>query len=728
MDTDTLHIDELNSEQRKAILHTQGPLRLIAGAGSGKTKVLTTKVAYLIKELNMNPAKILAVTFTKKAADEMLERVLNLVGFEGERPIISTFHALCTKILRYEIHNMEYPNNFKIIDESEQKQILKMVYDQLNVDSDLYSISSSLAFISNEKTNLRKPKHSKELAEEDDLRPEIYDAYVQYLKRYKSLDFDDLLVFVHDLFYNEKHENIRHKWENMFDYVLVDEFQDTSHVQYDIVKILAKKQNIMIVGDPDQTIYTWRNADINIIINFQKDFPNQETIKLEQNYRSTKKILDAANKLISNNSLRVEKKLFTENEDGEDIEFYCGFSDEAEARWISKKINDLKRNRVQLKNIAIIYRTNSYSRAIEEQLISESTNHLVVGGIRFYEREEIKDAIAYLRMIFIPDDIALQQVINKPLRKIGKETVRKLSDFAFSNNMSMFQALEDKFKEIYSQLGLSRQTMEGLADFVNIVRWGKSKIIKDKMKVSQMIKKLMIEKVGYFKKLKLQPEQIQSKEENFAELLNAIETWEEKNKNRDITEYLQEIAILGDDKTGGDPSSSVSLMTVHNAKGLEFDYVFIAGLAEKIFPHFRSITPKGEKPTIFGSAPKRLDVENIELIEEERRLAYVAFTRAKKKLFLSFSTARQNEESRFISEAGIKGRGISKGISIASTFANGQEIHENDRIIQGDRIVHSKFGEGVVLEVQGEIIKVKFDSEGNVKSLTKNHASIRRKE
>ncbi|WP_438341497.1 ATP-dependent helicase [Mycoplasma sp. 3341] len=726
MSTEHLDLTMLNEKQLEAVKHTQGPLRLIAGAGSGKTKVLTTKVAYLIKEKEIVPSKILAVTFTKKAADEMLDRVVRIIGSSEEHPHVSTFHSLCAKILRSDIHVMGIPNDFKIIDDPEQRQILKLVYDKLDITNEDYTYDSVLSYISKEKVSLRKPKHSLENAEDkNDLRPTIYKEYVEYLKRGKALDFDDLLVYVHDLFHNPKYEATRHKWESKFDYVLVDEFQDTSHVQYGIVKVLAKKGDITIVGDPDQTIYSWRNADINIIINFEKDFPNVTTILLEKNYRSTKKILNAANNLISYNSLRIKKKLYTDNEEGEDIEFNCGFSDEDEARWISMKINELKKNRVQLKNIAIIYRANSYSRAIEGSLINDNTNHYVVGTQRFYEREEVKDALAYLQLIYAPDDLSLQRVINKPARAVGKETVRKLYDFSLQKDVLMFTAIEEHIKEIYETLKINMKTMKGLADVVNKVRWARTQIFKHKQKPTLILRKLMYDELKYFESLKVQPETLEAKEENFNALINAIDAWEEQNKNKELTDYLQEVVILGNEKPGGDPLSSVALMTVHNAKGLEFDYVFVAGLAEGVFPNARALNVKNNDSTKKkGLLFNKLSSEQIEALEEERRLAYVAFTRAKKKLFLSFSAARNGQESRFISEAGVKGG--KRGIHIASMFAK-SETEDTNNLIEGDSIIHSKFGEGKVLQVQGDVIHVKFQGDG-IKTLNKTHPSIRKKE
>ncbi|MBU4691101.1 ATP-dependent helicase [Mycoplasma zalophi] len=726
-------LDSLNDQQKQAVLHTKGPLRLIAGAGSGKTRVLTYKIAHLIKNMNISPSKILAVTFSNKAANEMRERALDMIDNTYEKPVISTFHALCSKILRREISNINYPNDFQILDELDQKQILRLIYGKLGIDSQEYSASSVLSYIDNAKNLLKTPAQAIEEAEEEqkilnkkhsekDLRPYIYEEYENHLKNTHSLDFTDLLVYTRQIFYDPQHKKIREKWENMFDYILVDEFQDTSQIQYDIVKVLAKNQNITIVGDPDQTIYTWRNADINIIVNFDKDFSNVETIKLEQNYRSSKKIIEAANKLISKNILRVEKRLFTENEEGENIEFYCGFSDEAEARWIAAKIGELKRKRVQLKNIAILYRTNSYSRAIEEALMFENTNHKVFGSIRFYQREEIKDALAYLRVIHDGSEISLLRIINKPSRKIGSETIQKLLTYASKYNEDLWTTLESRFVELQKITGINRSTLENIANLINAIRWSRRRI--QTTGISKVLYELIYHKINYFGSLKLTEDELENKIENFKSLIAAIENWEHKNPNSGIDEYLQEITLITDRDPEDDVSSYVSLMTVHNAKGLEYDYVFIAGLAENIFPHYRSIAPQGEKPSMFSKPKANATLANPELLEEERRLAYVAITRAKKKLFVSFSTSKHNEESRFIQEAGVRGTG--RLIGIANSFSIADDINENIKIIAGDKIVHSKFGKGVVLSSMGDVIEVKFDIDGSQRMLSKSQAPIKK--
>ncbi|WP_334199136.1 ATP-dependent helicase, partial [Mycoplasma struthionis] len=493
----------------------------------------------------------------------------------------------------------------------------------------------------------------------------IFTEYQKHLHRSRSLDFDDLLIFVYRLFYDPKYEAIANKWAKRFSYILIDEFQDTSILQYKIMQKLATSKNLTIVGDPDQTIYSWRNADINIIINFEKDYPEAVTIKLEENYRSTKKILKASNNLIAHNKLRLDKKLFTLNDEGEDIEFFCGFNDEAEARWISSKISELKRNRVQLKNIAVLYRVNSYSRALEEALIKENTIYKLFGSIKFYQREEIKDALAYLRVIHDGSEISLLRIINKPSRKIGEVTVEKLLDFAHSRDTNLFECLETQFNEIQQNLFISLPTLKNLADLINHIRWARQAIQTNP--INLVLKEFMINGIKYFDEIKKSEEEYQSRMDNFNSLLDAIADWSSKNPNGTIDEYLQEITLITDRDVEDDAMSFVSLMSVHNAKGLEFDYVFIAGLAENIFPLKRAIynDPKNDFMTTLTNPQLK---ENLEGLEEERRIAYVAMTRAKKKLFLSFSVGRNstNKKSRFLKEAGIK---ESSTIKIANSFS-----------------------------------------------------------
>ncbi|TPR53854.1 ATP-dependent helicase [Metamycoplasma neophronis] len=729
-----ININLLNEQQKSAVIYNEGPLRIIAGAGSGKTRVLTYKIAYLIENLGIKPSRILALTFSNKAANEMRQRVFGILAnsnLESE-PVVSTFHAMCAKILRKEIHNFGYTNDFQILDELDQKEILKIVYSELDISQTEFTYSSILSYIQNRKNEIIdfNKLDSNQSKEDEHLIPiekevaktkeKIYEQYQAHLQRSRSLDFDDLLVFVFRLFYDPKFSAIAAKWEKRFDYVLIDEFQDTSLLQYKIMQKLASTEHLTIVGDPDQTIYSWRNADINIIMNFDKDYPETVTVKLEENYRSTKKILKAANNLISYNKLRLDKKLFTENEEGEEIEFFCGFNDEAEARWIANKISELKRNRVQLKNIAILYRVNSYSRAIEEALVRENTIYKLFGSIKFYQREEIKDALAYLRVIHDGSEISLLRIINKPSRKIGQVTIDKLLNFARKENLDLFQCLETNFSEIQKELRISMDTLKNIANLINEIRWARRAIQTNPIHLT--LKEFMLNKIKYFEEFKNSEEEYESRLDNFNSLIEAIETWENKNPSGSIDEYLQEITLITDRDVEDDAASYVSLMTVHNAKGLEFDYVFIAGLSENIFPLKRAIILSPQKDFTFL---KDQTEENPEGLEEERRLAYVAMTRAKKRLFLSFSVGRNgiNKKSRFLSESGIN---EGRAIRIANNFSIAAEVTNNNDFIVGDFITHKTYGKGVILEIFDGIIEVKFDIDKKIRKLDKNHAAIKK--
>ncbi|WP_369085799.1 ATP-dependent helicase [Metamycoplasma spumans] len=730
-----IDINLLNEQQKSAVIYNEGPLRIIAGAGSGKTRVLTYKIAYLIENLGVEPSKILALTFSNKAANEMKQRVFSILANSNisESPIVSTFHAMCAKILRKEIHNLGYNNDFQIIDELDQKEILKIVYSELEISQTEYTYSSIISFIQNKKNQLptfddKNHMHSSNDDNYDSLiekqthetKELIYKHYQAHLERSRSLDFDDLLLFVYKLFYDPNFSQIAAKWENRFEHVLVDEFQDTSVLQYKIMKKLASSHHLTIVGDPDQTIYSWRNADINIIMNFDKDYPDSVTVKLEENYRSTKKILKVSNNLIAKNKLRLDKKLFTENEEGEEIEFYCGFNDDAEARWIANKISELKRNRVQLKNIAILYRVNSYSRALEEALVRENTIYKLFGSIKFYQREEIKDALAYLRVIHDGSEISLLRIINKPSRKIGDVTIEKLLNFSRRENLDLFRCLETKFSEIQDELQISISTLKNIASLINEIRWARRAIQTNPIYLT--LKEFMINRIKYFEEIKNSEEEYENRMDNFTSLIEAIEAWEKKNPHGSIDEYLQEITLITDRDVEDDAMSYVSLMSVHNAKGLEFDYVFIAGLAENIFPLRRAILVSPQKDFTFL---KTQTAENLEGLEEERRLAYVAMTRAKKKLFLSFSVGRNgiNKKSRFLKEAGIK---ESRSINIASSFSMATENKTNENLIIGDFITHKTYGKGVILDIIDDIIEVKFDIDKKVKKFAKNHMAIKK--
>ncbi|WP_029513655.1 ATP-dependent helicase [Mycoplasmopsis primatum] len=712
--------DSLNEEQKEALFYFDGPLRIIAGAGSGKTRVLTRKIAYLINILGISPNHILAVTFTNKAAAEMSERVKQYTNtkFNTEKAVISTFHSLCAKILREEAFHVNLRNDFQIIDDNDKKNILKNIYKELDiVPNDLnfknlirfFSWSKNTIYDSDEIINLINKDSDNEYYGEGEKVISIYNRYNNHLRALHSLDFDDLLIKVNELF--SKNPDIVKKWAKKYSYILVDEFQDTSAIQYEIIKYLSTENaQLTIVGDPDQTIYHWRGADVNLILDFDKDFKNTKTIILNKNYRSTQKILDAANKLIKYNKQRFNKNLVTDNPEGDDIEFMHAFSPDAEVRWVVQKINDLKKQKIQLKNIAIFYRSNSYSRNFEEQLMNENINYKIFGGEKFYQRKEIKDALAFLRVIYDGNDLQLLRIINIPPRKIGEAALKKITDFANEKKLSLFNTLLKYFKD----LPVSLEVKSNIVNFLNCIN--KYKAALKNNKISVVLEKFL-EEIKYLDYINSDVGLKGTGEENIRVLIEGVKSWEQKNPDKGIKEYFEYISLLSASDSSDESLSYVSLMTVHAAKGLEFDNVFLAGMSENIFPNYRA-----EK--------------NPEAMEEERRLAYVAITRAKEKLFVSDSRGMlinsnsEKKPSRFLKEMGID---INKHIlqKDNTVFVEDDDYDDikksknrNKKVIPGDVISHTFFGEGEVLEVNGDTITVHFVT-GDIKSLSKNHQSIR---
>ncbi len=698
-------LDNLNKQQKAAVLHVEGPLAVIAGAGSGKTRMLTRKIAYLIDNIGISHHKILAVTFTNKAANEMRERVMEMLNDQHKSALILTYHALCARILRQEISYFNYPSNFNILDATDQKQILSSIYKIHNIQTKSFSFNSMLDYISHNKVLNISPEEKKLEAKKDyeKLAALVYQDYQNELNRFKSLDFDDLIIFVHKLF--KENATIRTKWGNLFDYILVDEFQDTSYMQYEILQTLAAKNNITIVGDPDQTIYTWRWADVDLINNFHQYFKGAKVIKLEQNYRSSKNILKAANRLIKHNKARIDKNLFTDNEDGAEIDFFHAFSDEAEARWIVRKIHDLKKNKTQLKDIAIIYRANYISQSIERALIKANINYLIFGGVRFYQRQEIKDAISYLKIMNNNDEVSMMRMINVPARSLGLITITKLSEFAQIKNKSLMQAIVENFNELPLQI---KQKNE-LAKFINLLN--KYRIALKTNAISKVLRAFLIE-VEYFNLYKSNEEK--HRLDNINELIRSIEVWEKDNPTKKLFDYLSEVALYIDYESVSRNNDFVSLMTAHSAKGMEYRNVFIAGFSEGIFPSARAIDEGGDAA-----------------LEEERRLAYVALTRAMQKLFISHSRGyamdykTQKRPSRFLKEMGVNIRDFNFEL-IPGVFEEDTEKVDNNNIIIGDKVLHIVFGEGIVLNVSDELVDIKFKKPFGVKTLMKNHKSIER--
>lgn len=706
----------LNKNQQAAVSSVSSPLRILAGAGSGKTTVLTRKIAYLINVAKIDSKKILALTFTNKAANEMRERVERLIGPKAKDVTLSTFHSLCYKFLIIEIHNF-YPHlkNFSILDSSDQDSIIKDICK--NNDINYSSLKQTIKeYISSQKNNgINSLEVIKEEGENDCQFSQqlayVYNEYEKALFRSKSLDFDDLLIYTKKIL--EENEETRNKWSQKFDYFLIDEFQDTSQIQYDIFNLLVNSKNVTIVGDPDQTIYTWRGADINFINNFDKVYNNVLTITLDQNYRSTKKILDVANNLIKNNSNRIPKDLVTDNEDGQEVEYFEAHSQKDESQWVVSKIKELINRNENPQNITILYRSNFYTRSLEEELISKNISYKMINGHKFYERAEIKDALAYLRCLYEPNEISLKRIINVPSRKIGNKTLDKLVDFANTKQISLWHSLTNHCSEI----NLPIETKNRIKQFVKIIDKFQ-KQIKDKINMSKVLENILNE-VGYIKLLEeeIKTNSNSSKLDNVHELIDSIKSLEQEEPNIQINDYLDRISLenIQDDSID---ENSINLMTIHSSKGLEFENVFVIGLNEGVFPSYKSLSADEE------------DGES-EFLEEERRLAYVAFTRAKKRLYISssiFSTwsDKQWKPSRFIKEAKIKT--FTSFLEQEERNLLDSKVHKNKiEFDVGDRIIHIDFGEGIILEVESDTIIIEFvNKKFGIKRLLKHHKSIER--
>ena len=627
-----MKLDMLNPQQRKAAETLNGPVLILAGAGSGKTRALTYRVANLIAS-GVEPWRILAITFTNKAAREMQERIVELTGDKAEDVWVSTFHAMCAKILRRDIEKLGYKRSFSIYDEDDQKSVLKNTLKSLDIDDKAYTVRELKSKISDAKNRLLTPDEWFRESARDFRSQQIHDIFTEYERRLRSanaLDFDDLLMRTLELFAD--HPPVLESYQQRFSHVLVDEYQDTNFAQYKLVNLLTQKnRNLCVVGDDDQSIYSWRGADVRNILEFEKDYPEATVIKLEQNYRSTSNILDAANQVIQNNQSRKKKKLWTDAQAGELISLFCAGDEREEAAWICDRIQQLQLSGEKYSDIAVLYRTNAQSRVLEEMLLRAGIPYRVYGGLRFYDRKEIKDIIAYLRCIINPsDDISLRRIINQPKRSIGESTIRELLLFAAKNNVPLYTALMDvpetlsarprkcvrEFGALMSELVALRETM-GLSEFVA----------------------LLIEKTG----LRVQYEKDLSDEaktriENMDEFLGAVREFELAADDPTLDNYLENVALITDLDQSESTTKHITLMTVHSAKGLEFHTVFIAGLEEGVFPSARSIQEDNR-------------------LEEERRLCYVAITRAKENLYISYATQRMlynqlnmNALSRFVDE------------------------------------------------------------------------------
>ena len=724
--------DTLNDKQREAVLCTEGPLLILAGAGSGKTRVLTHRIAYLIEECEVNPWNILAITFTNKAAGEMRERVDKIVGFGSDSVWVSTFHSTCVRILRRHIDLLGFDTNFTIYDTEDQKSVMKDVIRSLDLDPKIYKERTFLGVISHAKDELISPEEfmlNAGLDYKQQLYGRAYREYQLALKKNNALDFDDLIVKTVELF--KSHPQVLDYYQERFRYIMVDEYQDTNTAQFQFVSLLAKKyQNLCVVGDDDQSIYKFRGANIGNILNFEKVFPDAAVIKLEQNYRSTGNILYAANAVISNNIGRKDKRLWTQSEDGEGIcfrQFYNGYE---EAEYVAEQIRkSVRQCDSRYQDHAVLYRTNAQSRLFEEQFIRDNIPYRLIGGINFYARKEIKDILAYLKTIDNGvDDLAVKRIINVPKRGIGLTTIDKVQKFAGEHEMSFFEVLEHA--DGISELGRSSSKLKNFALTIQAFR-GKA----EELSVAELLEDIL-EVTGYRRELELEgTDEADARIENINELISKAASYEENcmDEPPTLSGFLEEVALVADIDNLDEDENRVLLMTLHSAKGLEFPHVYLTGLEDGIFPSYMSIAAENPR----------------EEIEEERRLCYVGITRAMKKLTMTAARMRMirgenqfNAISRFMKE--IPKEYLERGCEVRKEKT--EEMPKNDswkeikrtfqekpKAVQqftvtkaasleygiGDRVRHMKFGEGTVADIteggRDYEVAVDFDNFGRKK-------------
>ena len=738
--------DTLNPPQREAVAQTEGPVLILAGAGSGKTRVLTHRIAYLMDEKGVNPWNILAITFTNKAAQEMRERVDKLVGFGSESIWVSTFHSACVRILRRHIDNLGYDTNFTIYDTDDQKSLMKDVCRKMNIDTKIYKERSLLAQISHAKDELLTPDDMEMKAAGDYNMKKVASVYREYqaaLRKNNALDFDDLIVKTVELF--EKCGAVLEYYQERFKYIMVDEYQDTNTAQFKFISLLAQRyQNLCVVGDDDQSIYKFRGANIGNILGFEHVFPDARVIRLEQNYRSTRNILNAANQVIANNTERKAKNLWTENEEGSKVHFRQFLNAYEEAEYVAGEIGKLKRNGLgNYRDCAILYRTNAQSRIFEEKFIAANIPYKLVGGVNFYARKEIKDLLCYLKTINnARDDLAVQRIINVPKRGIGATTLGRVQDYADNMGISLYEAL--RVAEEVPSIGRSLSKIDGFVTFIQML---KSKA--DVMTVEEILQEV-IDSTGYVAELEAEDtEESRARIENIDELISKTvayqEAMEEQNQSATLSGFLEEVALVADIDTVDPDQDYVLLMTLHSAKGLEFPKVFMVGMEDGIFPSHMTIS--------YGD-----DGE----MEEERRLCYVGITRAMKDLTLTCAQQRMirgetqyNRVSRFVRE--IPRELVDLGHTIQEKKPKVEELiptpakySKMKEILQGrnykprefkvtkansldyevgDTVRHIKFGVGIVKEIveggRDYEVTVEFDKVG-VKKMFASFAKLKK--
>lgn len=789
----SVDLSGLNAPQREAVECTEGPLLVLAGAGSGKTRVLTYRIAHLIDDLQVAPWEILAITFTNKAAAEMRERLAGLVGVRARGMWVSTFHSMCVRMLRADAERLGFTKNFTIYDTDDQKRLYKEIMDELDINQKVFPVNALMNRISAAKNELIVPTDFEQQVNDPvgKQAARVYTRLQERLKAANAFDFDDLLLYAYLLL--KHHEDVRRAYQERFRYLLVDEYQDTNHAQYAITKLLAEAhQNIMVVGDDDQSIYSWRGADIRNILEFEQDYPNAHVVKLEQNYRSVGNVLKAANAVIANNQHRKDKKLFTSSEDGDKIQVYTASDERDEGRWIAGEIEKLRAQGVSYNQVAVFYRTNAQSRMLEDMLLRAGVPYRIVGGTRFFERQEIRDVMAYLTLTVNPaDDIAAKRVINVPRRGIGKSSIERIEQFAREVQISFMEAAELALADE----SIRPVTRRAIGEFVALIHEAA-----DYSGELRKIVEMIIEKSGLIAALEAEnTDEARGRIENIKEFLGVVDEFAETHEEEDaeyeaprpeesegsgqegeeptsgediineepvrvlrgdsLADFIEWVRLRTDLDTVTEDGQAVTLMTVHSSKGLEFDCVFVAGMEETLFPHLNSVS----------------DVTGI---EEERRLAYVAITRARKKLYMTCAYARQifgqtssNPVSRFIHEipselrqttglgsSGFSGtgwekRGSRRGISGSGTEAGGGRVFgrssasgaggRSERtggsfpradvgkkaaakmtFTKGDVVDHKTFGRGAVIKVDGDTLHVKFSKTGQTKKLLKDYAPI----
>ena len=693
-------VDSLNDRQKEAVVNTDGPMLILAGAGSGKTKVLTTKVAYLIEEKNIDPNNILAITFTNKAAKEMKERIFKLEGNSAFYIQISTFHSFGLKILKENCELLGYEKNFTILDSDDSLSIIKKIMKELNIDANKYNPKAIKNVISNNKNEIIDPeKYSLYVNTDfDEIALEVYRKYEKSLKINNAVDFDDLLILPLKLFNNNP--GVLQKYQEKYKYVFIDEYQDTNEPQYILSKMIsAKYKNITVVGDADQAIFTWRGANYKNILNFEKDYKDAKVVLLEENYRSTKTILNAANNVIKNNKVRKEKNLWTQNEEGSKITYYKAFDEKDESNYVVNEIKKLIEKGVNPKDICVLYRANAQSRTVEEAFLTSNVSYNIVGSYAFYNRKEIKDLIAYLKLIYNnKDDVSLLRVINYPKRGIGNKAIENLAIKSNVLDKSLYEVIDSgkelEFKNMIEEIKKeeSHLTLTELIDMV-LDKSGMKKSLEDEKSIEADIRLENLEEFKSIAKAMEINEGIVSLEELLDKLALVSDVSEQKNDNED----------------------KVTLMTMHAVKGLEYDYVFVVGVEEGLFPHSNSLESNDE-------------------LEEERRLCYVAITRAKKKLYLINARSRilygkvsSNVPSRFINEISdeyIETIGKKEDSNVFKPkIDKNKMMNEDNDLHPGDMVNHDKYGFGVVVTIDGSIATISFKRDG-LKKLMKNHKSI----